>query len=92
MIRVKKQKKIFKAVMVTILSLIVCGILALGGLMLYGKYQMSKIPDLTFYECLQYTTKNDPNAMITVGYIKDGEVTCKVFGENGKDLSNEEAH
>lgn len=51
--------------------------------MLYGKYQMSRIPSLTFEEALAYTTKDNPDAVITVGIIKDGQVSYQVYGENG---------
>lgn len=63
-----------------------CAALAFGGFMLYGQYQMRKIPGLTFAEALAYTTEDNPDAMITVGVIKDGEFSYQVYGENGKEL------
>lgn len=72
-----------------IVSIILCAALVLGGVMLYGKYQMSKIPELTFKEALEYTTKDNPDAVITVGIIKDGELSYKAYGENGREISAE---
>lgn len=57
--------------------------------MLFGRYQMSKIPSLTFEEALAYTTTDNPDAVITVGIIKDGQVSYKVYGENGAVLPAE---
>lgn len=77
--RTKTAIKIFTAV-------ILCAALAIGGIMIYGKCQLSKIPELTFTEALEYTTKHNPNAVITVGMIKDKQISFKVYGENGKEL------
>ncbi|MBO2517864.1 MAG: serine hydrolase [Clostridiales bacterium] len=50
---------------------------------------MRKLPGLTFAEALEYTTKNNPDAVITVGIIKNGTASYKVYGENGKELPPE---
>ncbi len=78
-----------KAKVVIIVSVLVCLALAFGGFMLFTKHQMSKLPELTFKEALEYTTKGKPDAVISVGIIKDREVSYKVYGENGKELENE---
>lgn len=80
-----KNKKLFSVIAAIILSVA----LAFGGFMLYSKYQMSKIPELTFTEALEYTTKNNYDTVITVGVIKDGQISYKVYGENGKELPAE---
>lgn len=86
MSRIKRRtKKIIIVIMAVILSIA----LGFGGIMIYGKYQISKIPELTFMEALEYTTKDNADAAITVGIIKDGELSYKVYGENGKELSAE---
>jgi len=59
------------------------------GFNLYGKYQMSKIPALSFEEALQFATKNNDKAIITVGVIKDGEASFTVYGNNGMELPQE---
>ena len=48
---------------------------------------MSKVPELTFAEALEYTTSDNPDAVITVGIIKNGQTSYKVYGENGKELN-----
>lgn len=72
-----------------IVCIILCVVLVIGGLMFYGKYQMSKLPDLSFDEALEYTTMNNSKAIISIGVIKDGKISYKVYGENGKELPAE---
>lgn len=84
--RIRKRTK--KAIGI-FLAVILCAVLILIGIVTYGKYQMSKIPELTFEQALKYTTKDKPDAVITVGIIKDGETSYKVYGENGKELPAE---
>ena len=69
----KKAGKSWKKKMIIILiSVVLCALLVLGGLMIYGKAQMGKIPGLTFEDALKYTTQGKPDARITVGTVKDG--------------------
>ena len=75
--------------MVILISVIACIALVLGGLMIYGKAQMGKVPGLTFEDALQYTTQGKPDARITVGIIKDGQASFTVYGENGTILPAE---
>lgn len=70
-------------------SILLCAVLGLGGLMIYGNSQMQKLPQLTFAEALAYTTKNNPDAVITVGIIKNGQISFKVYGEDGRELPAE---
>lgn len=84
-----KIKKKTKKVIIIIVTVIFCIALVIGGIMIYSKYQISKIPELTFTEALEYTTKNNTNAIITIGMIKDEQISYKVYGENGKELSAE---
>ena len=58
-------------------------VLAFFGYAMYGQSQMEKLPNLTFDEMLRYTTGGNPDAVITVGVIQNGEVSYKVYGENG---------
>lgn len=78
----KRTKKVIRILLIIIL----CAVFIISGIAIYGKYQMGKIPGLTFEEALEYTTKDHPDAVITVGMIKDGQVSYKVYGENGKEL------
>ena len=75
--------------MVILISVIACIALVLGGLMIYGKAQMGKVPGLTFEDALQYTTQGKADARITVGIIKDGQASFTVYGENGTILPAE---
>ena len=62
---------------------------ALVALLVIGyivKSRKDKVPDLSFQEALEYTTKGDADAVITVGIIKDGVSSYKVYGEDGKEL------
>ena len=63
-------------------------VLAVGGYAAYGKSQMAKIPQLSLEDMIAYTTGNNPDAVITVGMIRDGEASWKVYGENGKELEH----
>lgn len=84
--RIKKKTK---RLMMICAVFILCAALAVTGLMIYAKYRISRIPKLTFTEALAYTTKDNENAVITVGVIKDGQLSYKVYGENGKELPAE---
>lgn len=81
----KRRKK----AAVILAALILCAALAFVGITAYGKYQMSRIPGLTFREALAYTTKDNPDAVITVGTIQNGEASYRVYGENGQELPPE---
>lgn len=63
-----------------------CAALTVSGAAIYGRYQMSKIPGLTFEQALEYTAKGRADAVITVGIIDKGQISYKVYGENGKEL------
>ena len=78
-----------KKVRVIALTSVVCILLVISGAVIYGIIQIRKLADLTFSEALAYTTKNNPNAVITVGIIKNGTASYKVYGENGKELPPE---
>lgn len=78
-----------KKTIITTVSIVLCFALGLGGYMVYGTQQMSKLPELTFTEALEYTTKNNPDAVITVGIIKDGQFSYKVYGNSGEELPAE---
>lgn len=83
------RKKRGRKLINTIIIASVCLLLVFGVTILFGKYQMSKLPALTFKEALEYTTKGNSKAVISVGIIKDGVASYKVYGEDGKELSGE---
>lgn len=53
-----------------------------------GISQMKKVPSLSFKDALEYTTKDNKEALITVGIIKDGKTEYRVYGENGKEVED----
>lgn len=69
-----------------VVALIVLGMLGYGGLTLYRRHQMRKIPELSFAEALAYTTYRNPEAVITVGVIRDGKASYTVYGDNAEIL------
>ena len=76
-------------IIIILISIVLCAALVLGGLMIYGKAQMGKVPSLTFEDALKYTTHGKPDARITVGIIKDGQASFTVYGEDGQILPAE---
>ncbi len=85
----KQNKSRKKHILIILISILTCIALAVMGLKFYSKKQMEKIPDLSFMDALEYTTKGNKDAVITVGIIKDGEMSYTVYGENGKILSDD---
>ena len=81
-----KRKKQIKTILAATGCILLCAVLALVGLQQYGKRQMAKIPALSFQEALQYTTKGNDAAVITVGIIKDGRSSYTVYGADGQEL------
>ncbi|HBK01714.1 MAG TPA: hypothetical protein DDY77_01605 [Clostridiales bacterium] len=72
------------------LAVVLCVAGALGGFMIYGTNQMKKLPELSFRQSLEYTTKNNPDAVITVGVIKDWQTSYKVYRRNGVELDKKQ--
>lgn len=66
--------------------LVLIGTLGLGIFILYGNYRMSKIRDMSYEEVLKYTTKDNEDARITVGIIRDEKMEYTVYGNNGMTL------
>lgn len=82
----RRGKKILYIIVVFVLVVV----LMIGGFAVYGNYQMSKIPGLSFNDCLNYTLKGNDNAIITVGIIKDGQATYTVYGKDGAKMPQAE--
>lgn len=75
-----------KIKVIVALSVVLCIVLVGSVFVVYGAGQVDKLPKLTFNEALQYTTANNPDAVITVGVVKDGQTSYKVYGNNGTEL------
>ena len=78
-----------KKIMVIVISIVLCAVLVIGGLMLFGKIQMGKVPGLSFEDALKYTTHGKKDAKITVGIIKDGKSSFTVYGADAQVLPSE---
>ena len=84
----KKSKK--KKAFFIILAIILVAALSVGSYAIYGNYQMNKIPGLSFNDALEYTLESNSNAVITVGIIRNEEVSYTVYGEDAAELLPEE--
>jgi CubicO group peptidase (beta-lactamase class C family) len=80
------KKKILKVILIIVL-VIATGIVGYGT---YGLYKINQLSSMTFKDMLAYTTKDNKNAVITIGIIKNGKMTYDVYGENGIILPKEE--
>lgn len=73
------------------LALRIAGLAAALGLLAYGVFrlwlgqQMKKIPGLSFAETLEYTLRGNAEGLITVGVIRDGRASYKVYGEDAQE-------
>ena len=85
--RLEKGRR--KKIMWIVISIVLCAVLVVGGLMIFGKVQMGKIPGMSFEDVLKYTTQGKKDARITVGIIKDGESSFKVYGADAQVLPAE---
>ncbi len=56
----------------------------------FTSHQINRIPQMTFEDMLSYTTKNNENALLTVGIIQSGDANYTLYGENGKTLPQTE--
>ncbi|MDF2925826.1 MAG: beta-lactamase [Paenibacillaceae bacterium] len=81
--------KKYKKVLFIVFLILACAAVGLFGYYLYGKYKLGKIPALTFEETLEYTTADQPDAVVTVGIIKNGETSYTVYGADGQVLPPE---
>lgn len=79
------MKRILKIVILLILLIFV----GLTGYWFYSSWKINELSTMTFEEMLFYTTKNNKEAMITVGIIQDGTMSYNVYGENGSMLLQE---
>lgn len=81
----RRGKTILKLFLVSVLAIAV----GLGGYAAYGSYKLSELSKMTYEDMLQFTTKDNKDAVITVGILQDGGMTYEVYGENGMKLSPE---
>lgn len=83
------KKQISKGrVAIIILILFIAAAVVIISITAYGKYEMSLIPQMTSEEILDYTLKDNKKGIITVGIIKDGNISYSVYGKDGEKLEN----
>ncbi len=83
----RTKKRIHKKKVLLIVCIVFLAILlGLGGYYLYGQYQLKRLQTLSFEDMLAYTTKNNGDAVITVGILRNGKMEYEVYGENSKKL------
>lgn len=74
---------------------VICAVIAIlavgiGGFFAFLSYRMYQIPKMSFDSMLKYTTKDNENAVISVGIIQNGELSFKVYGKNEEVLQKSE--
>ena len=57
--------------------------MGLGGYFVYGTYKIDELTNMTYKEMIDNTTKNNEDAIITVGIIQKDEMIYEIYGENG---------
>ena len=80
------KKKILIGILIIII-VIIAGICAFG---IYGSYKIKELSFMTYKEMIEYTTKDNEDAIITVGIIQNSKMSYNVYGENGTILSPQE--
>lgn len=84
-----KSKRKIKITLVVMVMLVMLASVALIIFSFYGQAMMKKVPALSFDQALNYSLENNPDAIITVGVVKDGQASYTVYGNNGEVLSPE---
>ena len=86
----KRRKWTKKKVLVLLIIAMLAIVAGIGGYAVYGSQMMNKLAGMTFEEMLAYTTKDNKDALITVGVIWDGKLSYDVYGENSQKLPQAE--
>lgn len=86
--KTRKSKK--KKIIIFALATVALVLLGVGTNIAVGTYRLNKLPSMSFEEMLQYTTKNNNDAIISVGILKDGKMNYTVYGEDGAVLPQKE--
>jgi len=87
---VRKNKWKLKRILKVFLVIVLLFVVGIGGYSIYGSYKINQLSNMTFIDMLAYTTKDNKDAIITVGIIQNDKMTYEVYGENGIKLSQEE--
>lgn len=79
----KVIRKINKKIIISGIIIFISTAAVFGSCVLYGMNKLDKLNRMSFEEMIEFTTKDKNDAVISVGILKDGEITYKIYGENG---------
>lgn len=65
-------------------------IFCVAGFLRYKLYQLDQLQHMSFQQMIEYTTKNRDDVRISVGIIKDGKASYRVYGKDGTILPQKE--
>lgn len=86
----KNKKKIF-AVILFVLVILAAAVGGWYGLQVHSSHQLlQRVEDMSFDEMIQEALAGKEEARVTVGVLKDGQMTYDVYGADGKTLAQEE--
>lgn len=80
-----KGKRVLKIGLIIVLVMAA----GLGGYAAYGSYKLNELSKMTFEDMLGFTTRDNPDAVITVGILQGGRISYEVYGGNGVKLPHE---
>lgn len=90
----KEKKKRKKKIFIIILSVIVFLLAAFGvwyGIQIHSAHEfLAQVEDISFEELAEEALADKKEACVTVGIIKDGQMTYEVYGEDAKILGQTE--
>lgn len=64
--------------------------LGLAAFFVIASHRLNALASMSFDDMLRYTTKDNEDAIITVGVVRDGRASFTVYGENGTVLPSHE--
>ncbi len=81
-----KKRRIWPRILIIVLIIL----LGLSLYSIYASYKVDKLSNMNFEEMLNYTTKDNEDALITIGIIQNDTMTYDVYGNNGLKLSRQD--
>lgn len=75
---IRSHRKTFVLILICIAVLL----LVAGGVVAYGASRASKIPALSFQECLDYTLRGSEDAVVSVGIIQGDQSRVTLYGKD----------
>ncbi|WP_312651887.1 serine hydrolase domain-containing protein [Proteiniclasticum sp.] len=78
-----KKKRSRKMMIRIILVLSVVAAAGFSGYLVYATHKLNQLSEMTFEDMIEFTTKDNKDAVITVGILEGERMSFKVYGENG---------